>query len=262
MAARRGKSQARRNSGNGNGSLPGWAWLVLGVVLTIGVILVAPKFMKSEGGDGFFRPKPNPDAQPVATDAGEDAEGVVAGDPDTPAAAKAAGEDEPDYDFYDLLPGEEVALTDAQLAAAAREEQARAQREQQKLAQQQAATGTVSPAAAASQPQPLPETPATGVAGTTPAATAASTPAVAAASGGNDTPYILQAGAFGGSGDAEAVKAKIALLGLNARVEAAQIGGKTVYRVRMGPYGTASELAAAKGKLASGGLPALAIKAK
>ena len=79
---------------------------------------------------------------------------------------------------------------------------------------------------------------------------------------GNDTPYLLQAGAFGASGDAEAVKAKIALLGLNARVESAAIGGKTVYRVRMGPYGTASELATAKSKLADGGLPAMAIKVK
>lgn len=258
MAARRGRSQARRNTGHGGGSLPGWAWLVLGVVLTIGVILVAPKFMKSGEGDGFFRPKPNPDAQPVANDADEDAEGVVTGGPDGPAtSAKASTDDEPDYDFYDLLPGEEVALTDAQLAAAAREEQARAQREQQRQAQQQAAAATTP---ASSQPQPLPETPVASTAATTvpnPTGTAA-----AAANAGNDTPYVLQAGAFGGSGDAEAVKAKIALLGLNARVESAQIGGKTVYRVRMGPYGTASELAAAKGKLASGGLPALAIKAK
>lgn len=260
MAARRGKSQARRNTGNGGGSLPGWAWLVLGVVLTIGAILVAPKFMKSEGGDGFFRPKPNPDAQPVATDAGEDAEGVVANGPEGAAStAKPGGDDEPDYDFYDLLPGEEVALTDAQLAAAAREEQARAQREQQRQARQQA--GTATPATPASQPQPLPETPVASTA-STPASPTPPAAAVATTSPGNDTPYVLQAGAFGGSGDAEAVKAKIALLGLNARVESAQIGGKTVYRVRMGPYGTASELAAAKGKLANGGLPALAIKAK
>ena len=74
--------------------------------------------------------------------------------------------------------------------------------------------------------------------------------------------YILQAGAFGASGDAEATKAKIAMLGLSARVESAQINGKTVYRVRMGPYGTASELAEAKQKLASGGLPAMAVKAQ
>ena len=66
--------------------------------------------------------------------------------------------------------------------------------------------------------------------------------------------------AFGASGDAETVKAKIAMLGLNARVESAQIGGKTVYRVRMGPYGSASELAEAKAKLAGGGLPAMAVK--
>ena len=73
---------------------------------------------------------------------------------------------------------------------------------------------------------------------------------------------LAQAGAFGASGDAEATKAKIAMLGLSARVESAQINGKTVYRVRMGPYGTASELAEAKQKLASGGLPAMAVKAQ
>ena len=78
----------------------------------------------------------------------------------------------------------------------------------------------------------------------------------------DDARYILQAGAFGASGDAEAVKAKIALLGLSARVESAQTSGKTVYRVRMGPYGSAGELAEAKRKLGSGGLPAMAIKAK
>ena len=269
MAAKRGKSQARRNSGN-NGSLPGWAWMVLGIVLTVGVILAAPRFLKGDGEDGFFRPKANPDAQPMANEGGEDAEVVAdSGEPETtPAAntAEAKKDDEPQYDFYDLLPGEEVAMTDAQLAAAAREEQARAQREQQRLAQQkqnQDAADTASPA----RPQPLPETGTSATepvppSGTATAAADTAIPAPAATPASNDTPYILQAGAFGASGDAEAVKAKIALLGLNARVESAQISGKTVYRVRMGPYGTASELASAKGKLSSGGLPALAIKAK
>lgn len=211
--------------------------MVLGIVLTIGVILAAPKLMKSDGEDGFFRPRANPDAQPVAADDADDA-GLVAGDGDgDAAAAEDPATTAPDYDFYDLLPGEEVAMSDAQLAAAAREEQARA--------------------AQSRQPQPLPETAAT------PADDdSAPDPATATASTGDDTPYILQAGAFRGSGDAEAVKARIALLGLNARVESAQINGATVYRVRMGPYGTASELAAAKAKLANGGLPALAIKAK
>ena len=60
----------------------------------------------------------------------------------------------------------------------------------------------------------------------------------------------------------EAIKARVALLGLNARVESATINGKTMYRVRMGPYASASDLAEAKSKLSSGGLPAVAIKAK
>ena len=63
MAAKRGKSQARRNSG-GDSSLPGWAWMVLGVLLAVVAILVAPKYFKSSG-DGFFRPQPNPDAEPA-----------------------------------------------------------------------------------------------------------------------------------------------------------------------------------------------------
>lgn len=234
MAARRNKSQARRNQGNG---VPGWAWLVAGLLLGIGLILVAPRFLKSEGGDGFFRPKPNPDAQPAARTDDEDNEAIV---PDTggePATAVADKPKEPTYDFYTLLPGDEVALSDAELAASARAEAERAE---------QAAAARETPAA--SDPAATPAT-------TEPDAE----PPVPAA---DDAHYLLQAGAFAASGDAEAVKARIALLGLGARVESAQIKGKTVYRVRMGPYGTASELAEAKRKLAGGGLPAMAIKAK
>jgi cell division protein FtsN len=244
MAARRGKSQARRNSGNG---IPGWAWMILGVVLTIGVILAAPRLLKSDGKDGFFRPRPNPDAQPASSSATGDNDAVVpedAGSAD--ALAKTDEAPESDYDFYTLLPGKEVKMSDAELAATAREEEARQQR----------AAATATPARTATD---APAGPTTLPAATAPAsATAAS----AAANIDHDAHYILQAGAFGASGDAEALKARIALLGLNARVESAAINGKTVYRVRMGPYGTASELADAKGKLGDGGLPAMAIKAK
>ncbi len=256
MAARRGKSQARRNQSNG---LPGWAWLVIGVLLTLLIVLAAPRLLKSDGsGDGFFRPKANPDALPASvSDEGE----AIA--PDTAPAndtAKAA-DDKPkptQYDFYTLLPGEEVAMTDAELAASARAEADAQARAAQQAAAAAAARGDDSlpapiadvPAAA---PTAAPNAPAPTNAPAAPAATAA-------ADAPGDARYILQAGAFGASGDAETVKAKIAMLGLNARVESAQISGKTVYRVRMGPYGTASELADAKSKLANGGLPAMAVK--
>jgi len=244
VAAKRGKSQARRNGGN-SGGLPGWAWLVLGIVLTLAVILMAPKFMKPGGGDGFFRPKPNPDATPAPTSDGDDESIAGDGDGDAPPAPATKTDAKPkptQYDFYTMLPGDEVQMSDAEIAATAREEAAR-QAAAQAAAQRNEAA---SPAATVEQAaNPLQST------ATTPAADAA-----------GDAPYLLQAGAFGASGDAEATKAKVALLGLSARVESAQLHGKIVYRVRMGPYSTASELAEAKRKLASGGLPAMAIKVK
>ncbi|MET0755691.1 MAG: SPOR domain-containing protein [Pseudoxanthomonas sp.] len=261
MAARRNKTQARRNSGNGT---PGWVWLIAGLVLGAAAFFIVPGLIKKDG-DGFFRPQPNPDALPAQVadaDAGADqiapetSTAISQPDPKAEATAK-----ETQYDFYTLLPGKEVQMSDAELAASAREEKAREARAQQVAA----ATTATSPAAIA-DPKPVSETPATvATATTTTAATTGATATastIASASAAKDARYILQAGAFGASGDAESTKAKIALLGLSARVESAQIGGKTVYRVRMGPYGTASELAEAKQKLSSGGLPAMAIKAK
>ena len=262
MAARRGKSQARRNP---SGGLPSWAWLVIGVLVTLLVILGAPRLLKSGAdGDGFLRigPKPNPDAQPATSARDDDA---IAPDvaTTTPASGKT-GDDKPkptQYDFYTLLPGEEVAMSDAELAASAKAE----------AAAHAAAARAGGSTSADGLPAPITETPNT-PANAASTSTASATPAPAASSAATsnmpnppattsvEAHYILQAGAFGGSGDAETVKAKIAMLGLNARVEAAEIGGKTVYRVRMGPYGTASELAEAKTKLASGGLPAMAVK--
>lgn len=253
MAAKRGKSQARRNTGGGNNSgMPGWAWLVIGLALGVGVFLMAPKFLGGDGAESFFRPKPNADAQPPAVDSVNDDDPIVA-DSDTATAATGEPAEKPqDYDFYTLLPGDETALSDSELAERARAEEA---------ARQQAAD--------AAELKPVKPDTATPPAIDTPAATppvAVDTPTtpkpVATAEPRGDARYLLQAGAFAASGDAEALKAKIAFLGLSARVESAQIQGKTVYRVRMGPYGTATDLAEAKRKLAGGGLPAMAIKAK
>lgn len=254
MAAKRGKSQAKRNSGNNSG-MPGWAWLVIGLALGVGVFLIAPKFLGKGGADGFFRPTPNADAQPPALDGLDDDEPIVADTGSEREAAEAASKAQ-DYDFYTLLPGDETPLSDSELAERARAEQAARKTDA-------VPTPPANPDAADPVVPPAIDTPRP----STPPANTASEPATPPkpavdTAARDDVRYILQAGAFAASGDAEALKAKIAFLGLSARVESAQIKDKTVYRVRMGPYGTATELAEAKRKLSGGGLPAMAIKAK
>ena len=262
MVAPRNKNQARRKGGS-NGT-PGWVWLLAGLVLGAAVFFIVPGLKKD--GDGFFRPQPNPDARPAQVAEADDTAELS---PETstatsqPAAAVEEKPKETQYDFYTLLPGQEVQMSDAELAASARAEKAAEAR-----AQAVAAAKPIDGATPAAGPKPLPEqadpTPVATTTSAKPETAPASvaTTAVDKPASGNEARYILQAGAFGGSGDAEATKAKIAMLGLSARVESAQIGGKTVYRVRMGPYGSASELAEAKQKLANGNLPAMAIKAQ
>ncbi|MGY4514815.1 SPOR domain-containing protein [Lysobacter sp. HA18] len=281
MAQKRGKTQARRSGGGGGGGgMPGWAWLVIGVAITLLVVMAAPKLMHRDK-DGFFRPTPNPDALPKAANEETVVDDETAADKGaTPKPAAATTDDakkKQAFDFYTLLPGKEVPMSDAELAASEEAEKAHqaAQAAHPNASAQTPSTTTaaITPAAGAdTKPLPAPvdqsmpkpvstETHASTTAAASnsaPSTTAATTTATATAAA--DTHYILQAGAFQASGQAEELKAKIALLGVGARVESAKINGKTVYRVRMGPYGSASELADAKRKLASGGLSAMAVR--
>lgn len=81
--------------------------------------------------------------------------------------------------------------------------------------------------------------------------------ATAADSGG----YLLQAGSFPNAADAEAVKARLALLGFVANIQPVTINGNTWNRVRLGPYASAAKLEAAKQKLSDAGIHAIALKA-
>ena len=104
--------------------------MIIGIVLTIIVVMLAPRVLKSDGSDGFYRPRANPDAQP-ALPSSIDEDAAPAPARRRPAAADPAPlpATEPDYDFYTVLPGQEVPMTDAELAASARAEEARRQRE-------------------------------------------------------------------------------------------------------------------------------------
>lgn len=88
-------------------------------------------------------------------------------------------------------------------------------------------------------------------------------PATTPAKQADKTTYLLQAGSFTNADDAEKVKAKLALLGMEANVQPANIPDKgTWYRVRLGPYHGADEMNAALNTLKQNGINAAPIKAQ
>ena len=76
-------------------------------------------------------------------------------------------------------------------------------------------------------------------------------------------PQILQAGSFSNQGDAEKLKAKLALLGMEAGIQSADIPDKGVwYRVRLGPYKNADEMNIARGFLKQNGVDSTPMRAQ
>lgn len=72
--------------------------------------------------------------------------------------------------------------------------------------------------------------------------------------------YILQVGAFQSFADAERVKAKLALMGVESRVQKVSIDNQTWHRVRIGPITNLDELNAMRAKLTSAGVEMLIIR--
>lgn len=65
--------------------------------------------------------------------------------------------------------------------------------------------------------------------------------------------YFVQAGAFARTEEAEQQRAKLAMLGLEARITEREQAGKTIYRVRVGPYDKRTDAEAVKEKLDNSG---------
>lgn len=80
-----------------------------------------------------------------------------------------------------------------------------------------------------------------------PSAPAPAAPASAPASA--QTTYYLQAGAFRSENDAEAMKARVLMLGLSANVQKAQVNGATLHRVRVGPFKGIDEMNRSRARL-------------
>jgi cell division protein FtsN len=111
---------------------------------------------------------------------------------------------------------------------------------------------TAAQQAAAASAATTPDKPATQTSQATSAASAAD-------SGGPR--LMLQAGAYKSLQDADAMRARLALLGLDARVTQFNQDGATVlYRVRIGPFGGLDDLSGIRRTLSENGIEAQIVK--
>ena len=131
--------------------------------------------------------------------------------------------------------------------------------------------GSAASAASAAAPGSALGTPAGGDVSTPPprdpaailAGAADAVPAGADKGGASVRPFLLQAGAFQRLEDAQAQRAKLALLGVEARiVDREQSAGRTVYRVRIGPYDKRSDAELVKDKLSASGVESVLMQAQ
>lgn len=224
--AKRGKPQARRQGSN---ATPVWAWLL------IGLFVGALGYFGFQQYQAISAPQtgelPLPGAGQKDGETGKSAEPPASGMDDD-------GVLETDYSFYDVLPTQET--VDVPVDEAADGETSGAKPATDKDA---AVPGKTTEVTAAKEPAAVKPTPEI-----SPVADTAR--------------YLLQAGSFERSADADDLKARIALSGEPARVEQAEVNGKTMYRVRLGPYENAQAANAAKTNLAGQGISAVSIKIK
>jgi cell division protein FtsN len=87
-----------------------------------------------------------------------------------------------------------------------------------------------------------------------------SAPEGPAASGGEDDVYVLQAGSFRNSADADQMKAQLALLGAMANIQTVTVDGQTWHRVRVGPVRGTREVNQLRNQLRENGIDTLVLK--
>ncbi|WP_456414177.1 SPOR domain-containing protein [Thiolapillus sp.] len=209
MARRDYKSRASRSKGKK--PVPVWIWLLTGFVLgALTVGLVCLEYAPAPARDNWIGARP-----PVPAEVSRRQEQVSP----EPARIKP-----PRFDFYNLLPDQEVLVPDEEIERQVRQ---------------------TPPAPPRQEPQQRPQEP--------------SPPAATATSGKR---YMVQVSSFRNSREAQALKAKLGLLGLRARVNKANIKGSTWYRVQLGPYGSAAAMQDIRKQLASSGYKSLAIALK
>ncbi|HSB96535.1 MAG TPA: SPOR domain-containing protein [Spongiibacteraceae bacterium] len=77
-----------------------------------------------------------------------------------------------------------------------------------------------------------------------------------------DESFFMQVGSFRSAQEADRRRAQIILLGLDAKVESVQANGDTWYRVQSGPFASRDKLSKARTQLSGAGIESLLLKQK
>lgn len=72
--------------------------------------------------------------------------------------------------------------------------------------------------------------------------------------------YYLQAGSFKDFKDADSLRAKLALMGIESKVEKAKVGNVVWNRVKMGPYAQMTSVSAIRARLRGNGIDVIVIE--
>jgi cell division protein FtsN len=72
--------------------------------------------------------------------------------------------------------------------------------------------------------------------------------------------YILQAGSFKDFKDADSLRAKLALMGIESKVEKAKVGSVVWNRVKMGPYTQMASVSTIRARLRENGIDAIVME--
>ena len=143
---------------------------------------------------------------------------------------------EPVFDFYTLLPESEVI---------APVEDAPAKTTHKAAPSGSAKTSSAKTGSAKATPKPKP------------AATASSSKSESRQGGG----FLLQAGSFRNSKDADRLRAQLILSGYDARIELVTVrGGERWHRVQLGPYASQKEVSKVRSTLAGMGLDTMLMR--
>jgi cell division protein FtsN len=92
------------------------------------------------------------------------------------------------------------------------------------------------------------------------AAKAVATSEAAAAPAADGYSYFVQAGAFRTQGDADAQRAKLAMLGWEARISEREQNGRPVFRVRVGPFAKRGDAEQLKQKFDGAGVDSALVR--